>query len=115
MRPALASVPPDRSIKCHWNGQRIQNSTWSSLSADVPNTQASSAIGVHHLVFAFAHLAVCLLQALMMDALILARATGHDVFNALNCLQNQEFLKVPSSFRRSAAEPTVAVLPHKGG
>jgi hypothetical protein len=34
------------------------------------------------------------LQALMMDALILAKASGHDVFNALDCLQNQEFLKV---------------------
>ncbi len=32
----------------------------------------------------------------MMDALILARASGHDVFNALDCLQNQEFLKVLS-------------------
>ena len=37
----------------------------------------------------------CRHQALMTDALILAKASGHDVFNALDCLQNQEILKVP--------------------
>ena len=40
--------------------------------------------------------AACPIQALMTDALILAKATGHDVFNALDCLENQQFLKVRS-------------------
>lgn len=33
---------------------------------------------------------------LMRDSLVLARNLGMDVFNALNLMQNQEFLQVPT-------------------
>lgn len=36
------------------------------------------------------------LQELMMDAMILAKASGHDVFNALDLMQNEDFLRVRS-------------------
>lgn len=35
----------------------------------------------------------------MGDALILAKRSGHDVFNSLDLLQNQEFMKVCYSFQ----------------
>ncbi len=37
------------------------------------------------------------LRQLMGDALILARDLGHDVFNALDLLDNRSFLEVPDS------------------
>ena len=46
-----------------------------------------------------------LLQELMMDAMILAKLSGHDVFNALDLLQNVEFLRVRA--RRATIRPQV--------
>lgn len=37
---------------------------------------------------------------LMRDSLVLARNLGMDVFNALNLMQNQEFLQVRKRFWR---------------
>ena len=53
--------------------------------------------------YALSYLKSIALQALTTDALILAKASGHDVFNALDCLQNQEFLKVLESSSQACA------------
>ena len=51
-------------------------------------------------------------NAIRSDALVLAKQSGHDVFNALNLLQNKEFLKVGTQgtlIKRQALSMTSAV------
>lgn len=42
---------------------------------------------------------------LMRDSLVLARNLGMDVFNALNLMQNQEFLQVRGGSSDTAKSP----------